>query len=36
VEDVAFAALYLASREAAFVTGASLMVDGGRSIVFHD
>jgi NAD(P)-dependent dehydrogenase (short-subunit alcohol dehydrogenase family) len=36
VEDVAYAALFLASREAAFVTGASLMVDGGRSLVFHD
>ena len=29
--DVAYAALYLASDEAAFVTGAILPVDGGQS-----
>lgn len=31
-EDVAYAALYLASDEAAFVTGATLSVDGGLTI----
>ena len=30
--DVAHAALYLASDEAAFVTGVLLAVDGGRSV----
>jgi 3-oxoacyl-[acyl-carrier protein] reductase len=31
-EDVANAALYLASDEANFITGVCLEVDGGRSI----
>ena len=31
-EDMAFAALYLASDEAGLVTGVSLDVDGGRAI----
>ncbi len=31
-EDVAFAALYLASDESAFVTGTAINVDGGRGI----
>lgn len=31
-EDVAYAALFLASDEAALITGASLDVDGGRGI----
>jgi NAD(P)-dependent dehydrogenase (short-subunit alcohol dehydrogenase family) len=35
-EEVAYAALYLASKEAGFVTGISLMLDGGRSVVYHD
>jgi NAD(P)-dependent dehydrogenase (short-subunit alcohol dehydrogenase family) len=30
--DVAYAALYLASEEAKFVTGVTLPVDGGASI----
>jgi NAD(P)-dependent dehydrogenase (short-subunit alcohol dehydrogenase family) len=35
-DDIAYGALYLASPEAAFVTGTDLMIDGGRSVVFHD
>jgi NAD(P)-dependent dehydrogenase (short-subunit alcohol dehydrogenase family) len=35
-EEVASAVLFLASSEAGFVNGASLMVDGGRSLVYHD
>jgi NAD(P)-dependent dehydrogenase (short-subunit alcohol dehydrogenase family) len=35
-QDVANAVLFLASGEAAFVNGISLMVDGGRSLVYHD
>jgi NAD(P)-dependent dehydrogenase (short-subunit alcohol dehydrogenase family) len=31
-EEIAAAALYLASDEAAFVTGSSLIIDGGWSI----
>ncbi len=31
--DVAHAALFLASDEAAFITGAVLVVDGGQSLV---
>jgi NAD(P)-dependent dehydrogenase (short-subunit alcohol dehydrogenase family) len=31
--DVAYAALYLASDEAGFVTGASLRVDGGQTLL---
>ena len=31
-EDIANAALYLASDEASMVTGAELSVDGGRTI----
>ena len=31
-EDVAYAALYLASREAGFVTGTTIIVDGGQII----
>ena len=29
-EDMAYGALYLASAEASFVTGSSLVIDGGR------
>lgn len=35
-DEVAWAAVFLASDEASFITGACLMVDGGRSIVYHD
>ena len=30
-EDIAYAVLYLASDEAAFVTGSTLVVDGGAT-----
>jgi len=36
VEEVARAALYLASSEAAFITGAAWYVDGGISVRLHD
>jgi NAD(P)-dependent dehydrogenase (short-subunit alcohol dehydrogenase family) len=35
-KDVAAAAVFLASSEADFITGESLMIDGGRSVVYHD
>lgn len=35
-EDVATTATFLASDEAAFITGTSLLVDGGRSAVMQD
>ena len=34
--DVAYAALYFASDESAFVTGANLLVDGGQSATYRD
>lgn len=34
-DEVANAVLFLASDEAGFITGASLMVDGGGSVQFH-
>ena len=35
-DEVANAALFLASEEASFATGSILTLDGGRSIVYHD
>ena len=32
--DVAYAALFFASEESAFVTGATLLVDGGASVKY--
>jgi 3-oxoacyl-[acyl-carrier protein] reductase len=33
VEDIGYAALFLASKEAAYITGQTIVVDGGASIV---
>ena len=35
-DEVANAALFLASNEASFITGESMMVDGGISLLIHD
>ena len=32
VEDIGYAALFLASKEAGFVTGTTIIVDGGQII----
>jgi NAD(P)-dependent dehydrogenase (short-subunit alcohol dehydrogenase family) len=34
--DVAYAALYFASEESAFVTGATLIIDGGQAAAYRD
>lgn len=34
--DVAYAALYFASEESVFVTGATLLIDGGQSAAYRD
>jgi NAD(P)-dependent dehydrogenase (short-subunit alcohol dehydrogenase family) len=34
--EIAYPALFLASKESSFMTGESMMVDGGRSVVYHD
>ena len=36
VEEVAAAVAYLASDEAAFVNASCLMMDGGRTVLYHD
>jgi NAD(P)-dependent dehydrogenase (short-subunit alcohol dehydrogenase family) len=33
--DVAYAALFFASEESSFITGASLLVDGGTSAAYN-
>jgi len=35
-EEMAYPALFLASHESSFMTGQSLIVDGGRSALYHD
>ena len=35
-KDMAYAAVFLASQESRFMTGQSLIIDGGRSILYHD
>jgi NAD(P)-dependent dehydrogenase (short-subunit alcohol dehydrogenase family) len=34
-DEVAWTAVFLASDEAGFINGASLMIDGGRSVMYH-
>lgn len=35
-DEIAAAAAFLCSGEARFITGESLMIDGGRSVLYHD
>lgn len=35
-DEVAWPAVFLASDEAGFINGVSLIVDGGRSVLYHD
>ncbi|HXD36930.1 MAG TPA: SDR family oxidoreductase, partial [Rhodanobacter sp.] len=35
-EEVAYAALFLASDEARFINATDLLIDGGRSQIYHD
>jgi len=35
-DEVAWPAVFLASDEAGFINGASLTVDGGRSVQYHE
>jgi len=32
VEDIAYAALFLSSKEAGFITGQSIIIDGGQTL----
>ena len=34
-DEIAYPALFIASKESSFMTGQSLIVDGGRSVVYH-
>ncbi|MFC7292617.1 SDR family NAD(P)-dependent oxidoreductase [Hirschia litorea] len=36
LEEIAYPALFLAGPESSFMTGQSLIVDGGRTCVYHD
>ena len=36
VDEVAWPIVFLASDEAGFINGAALMIDGGRSVLYHD
>ena len=35
-KDMAYAAVFLASQESRFMTGQNLIIDGGRSALYHD
>ena len=35
-EEVAMTALFLASDEASFINAACIVIDGGRSVLYHD
>ena len=35
-EEVAMTALFLASDEAPFINAETIVIDGGRSVLFHD